>query len=111
MCWLTADWVQRSVRATALRFLVSYTVMNTRRSSRVTTPKLSVGPLTGNPGIDLGYYRLPRWGQRLGTPCARRQPARGAGTVSSGGPGRTALTPLGASRAGADHLPQLGGRP
>src|SRR6516164_7434988 len=93
MCWLTADWVQHSVRATALRFPVSYTVMNTRRSSRVTTPKLSLGLLTGNPGIDLDYYRLPRWGQQLGTPRARRQPARGARTMSSGGPGRTALTP------------------
>src|SRR5215472_12847691 len=111
MCWLTADWVQHSVRATALRFPVSYTLMNTRRSSRVTTPKLSLGPLIGNPGIDLGYDRLPRWDQRPGTPCARRQPARGARTVSPGGPGRTALTPPGALRAGAGHRPQLGGLP
>src|SRR6266567_1468398 len=38
-CWLTADWVQDRVRATALRLPVSYTVMNTRRSSSVTSPR------------------------------------------------------------------------
>src|SRR5262249_38095875 len=60
------------------------------------------GELGGEtPGIDLRYCRLPRWGQRLGTPCARRQPARGARTVPSGGPGRPALTPLGRIAGGS----------
>jgi isopenicillin N synthase-like dioxygenase len=38
MCWLTADCVQPRARATALRLPLSYTLMNTRRSSSVMSP-------------------------------------------------------------------------
>jgi len=58
MCWLTAGWVRDMARATALRFPVSYTAMNTRRSSRVTLPKLSLGSVLEKWGIDLGLIQL-----------------------------------------------------
>lgn len=42
-CWLTADWVQPRSRATALRLPARQTATNTRRSSRVTRSKVSLG--------------------------------------------------------------------
>ena len=89
MCWLTADWVHDRVRAAALRFPALYTVTKTRRSSRVTGPKLHLGLFIENAGIDLGVARLQA--VVSGNPPAGREGAirrpgtYGAGTAAHGG--------------------------
>src|SRR5690348_362068 len=83
MCWLTADWVHDRVRAAALRFPALYTMTKTRRSSRVTRPKLHLGFYGENPGIDLKVARLQA--VVSGNPPPGREGAiRRPGTYSTG---------------------------
>lgn len=59
-CWLTADCVQPSSRATALRLPARQTATNTRRSSRVMRVKLTLGDVQEHPRIDLEGPPRPR---------------------------------------------------
>lgn len=84
-CWLTADWVQPRSRATALRLPARQTATNTRRSSRVMRPKLSLGG-----GEQIGGLTWVLDGLKIDAGPGRQPvPARatGSGTQARTGPG------------------------